>query len=195
MIVLIDGYNVIKQAMFKKTISEDERRSFIKQLGKYHKIRGHKIVLVFDGGPFDYASQEKTRGVYVIYSGTQETADDYIKRYLKEHRALDILLVSSDRDICNCASRLSIEHVDAKEFYRVFQETLRVNLKQADAKNRRATKLSSDQNTELDALMQEASKTIEYKTEDVSEVSRSRVSKSHKLPKKERKKMKKIKKL
>ena len=75
MILLIDGYNVIKQAMLKKTISEDERKSFIKQLGKYHKIKGHKIMLIFDGGPFDRASKEKENGVYVIYAGTQETAD------------------------------------------------------------------------------------------------------------------------
>ena len=195
MIILIDAYNVIKQAMLKKKISEHERNHFIKQLGKYHKMRGHKIMLVFDGGPYDRVLKERVNGIYVIYSGVHQTADDYIKRYLREHRELDILLVSSDRDICNCASRLSIEHVDSKEFYKIFQETLRINLKQADARNHKAIKFSEEENPELDVLMQEGSKVIQYKVEDMGEFTCSRESKSHKLPKKERKKLKKIKKL
>jgi len=194
MIIVIDGYNVIKQAMLKNTISEFERNRFIKQLGKYQKVKGHKVILVFDGGPSDYASKERINRVYVIYSGTQETADDYIKRYLKDNRALDILLVSSDRDICACAARLSIEYMDAREFYKVFQDALRVTVA-FDAKNKKAVKLSQERNPELDELMQEATKVIQYKTEDVSGGLGSRVSKSHKLPKKERKKLKKIKKL
>jgi len=195
MIIVIDGYNVIKQAMLKRTISEDERKSFIRQLGKYHKIKGHKIVLVFDGGPFERASKERIHGVYVIYAGSQETADDYIKRYLREHKALDILLVSSDRDICACALRLSIENMDALEFHSLFQDALRANVKQGDVKNKQAIKLSQEENPELDALMQKSTKVIQYKTEDMAGLSGLRASKAHKLSKKERKKRKKIKKL
>ena len=127
--------------------------------------------------------------------GLKRRQTDYIKRYLKEHRALDVLLVSSDRDICRFASRLSIEQIDSKDFYALFQETLSINGERVHAQDKKATKLSGEENPELDALMQESSKVIQYKSEDMSEFSRSRVSKSHKLPKKERKKLKKIKKL
>jgi len=197
MVLVIDGYNVIKQALMKNTISDFEREQFIKQLGKYHKIRGHKIELVFDGGPLDWPSRAKKHGVYLVYSGYNESADHYIKRYLKEHKALDVLLVSSDRDICNCAARLGIEYVDSKEFYRIMQSRIKTAKSQVAVSQKKATKLSNSQDEEIDALMQEASKIIQYKTEDFTllDQSEERRRKSHAVSKKERKKIKKIKKL
>ncbi|MFC1842677.1 NYN domain-containing protein [Candidatus Dependentiae bacterium] len=196
MILLIDGYNVIKQAMLKSKITERERDKFIKQLSKYHEAKGHNIKLVFDGGPFDFPTKEKISGIYVIYVGAQESADDYIKRYLSEHKALDILLVSSDRDICRHASRLGIEQIDAKEFYAILQSALKKGISGKLEKQTVAVKTTDKENKELDALMQEASKVMQYKTEDFTgSADDARESKSHKLPKKERKKLKKIKKL
>ena len=196
MILLIDAYNVIKQAMLKSKISERERERFIKQLGKYHKIKGHKIELVFDGGPFDFPTKEKSDGVYLIYVGAQETADNYIKRYLDEHKSLDILLVSSDRDICRYASRLGIEQIDAKEFYAILQDAIKAGVSKKEIRHTKAKKISDTENKELDELMQEGSKVLQYKTEDFElGVKSERASKSHKLSKKERKKLKKIKKL
>jgi len=197
MILVIDGYNVIKQALLKNTISDFERVQFIKQLGKYHKIRGHKIELVFDGGVYDRASREKINGVYLIYSGYSESADQYIKRYLKEHKSLDILLVSSDRDICNCAARLGIEFIDSKEFYAIMQNRIKMGVSQKSMSKTKAIKLSESENEELDALMQDASKVVQHKTEDFVSFGQSgaRESRAHTVSKKERKKLKKIKKL
>jgi len=197
MILVIDGYNVIKQALLKNTISDSQRERFIKQLGKYRKIRGHKIELVFDGGSYDWPTREKVNGVYLIYSGYNESADHYIKRYLKEHKSLDILLVSSDRDICNCAARLGIEYIDSKEFYKIMQNRLKLGLSQKTMSQAKAIKLSESEDEELDALMQDASKIVQYKTEDLESLGRSdsRESRAHTVSKKERKKLKKIKKL
>ena len=194
MVLVIDGYNVIKQALMKNTISDFEREQFIKQLGKYHKIRGHKIELVFDGGPLDWPSRAKKHGVYLVYSGYNESADHYIKRYLKEHKALDVLLVSSDRDICNCAARLGIEYVDSKEFYRIMQSRIKTAKSQVAVSQKKATKLSNSQDEEIDALMQEASHNVIPKDEnDRKEDNSSEMRR--KLSKHERELLKKIKKL
>jgi len=181
MILLIDAYNVIKQAMLKNKISEKERERFVKQLGKYQKIKGHKIILVFDGGPFDFPTKEKSNGVYIVYAGARETADSYIKQYTDEHKNLDILLVSSDRDICRHVLRLGIEQIDAKEFYAILQESLKTGAGKKLVRHTKAKKISDTENPELDELMQEGSKVLQYKTKDFAyREGNTRESKSHK---------------
>lgn len=194
MILLIDGYNVLKQVGPEK-VSERERASFIKQLAKYAKNKGHKVVLVFDGGPFDWSSQERISGIYVVYSGVQETADDYIKRYLQDNRAYDVLLVSSDRELRSAGERLNIESLTARDFYTLLQQGLQKIGGQKGVRETKAVKLIAGENEELDAVMQEASKIVQHKAEDFMAESDGRKSKAHKMSKKERKRLKKIKKL
>ena len=100
MIILVDGYNVLKQIYDGEMISEQQRRSFIKQLAAYKKVRSHKkVIVVFDGGPDQWPSEEKIRGITVVYAGASRSADEYIHSFLKDHRdrAASMLLVSSDR--------------------------------------------------------------------------------------------------
>ena len=94
MILVIDAYNVLKSVFWKNHISESLRNQFIKQLAGYARKKGHKIVVVFDVGPYDYVTKDRIKGIAVIYSGVHESADDVIKRYLKEHSAKDLWLVS-----------------------------------------------------------------------------------------------------
>jgi len=197
MILLIDGYNLIKQVILKKTVSDDERAHFIKQLGKYAKLKGHKIIIVFDGGAYDRPTKDKEQGVYVVYAGAQATADDYIKNYLKDHRFADILLISTDLELCRFALKLNIEHMYAKEFYYIMQDSLKKGVKQKPLRKTKAIKTSDVQNEALDEIMQEASKVVEYKSEDFVDPGYRdlRESSPQKLSKKERKKRKKIKKL
>ena len=192
MILVIDGYNVLKRALLKKHIDEQARNKFIKQLCRFAKKRGHKIKLIFDGGPMDFPTKEKIGGIHVIYVGANEIADDYIKRYIEDHRSLDILLISSDNDICRTAKRVGIEAIDSKEFYEIMLSHLQKSENQKEVRETKAIKTSPDQNQEFDELMQEATKVIEYKSEDFALQGRT---KSKMLSKKERKKLKQIKKL
>ncbi len=66
MIILIDGYNVLKQVYPSTQISEAQRQQFINQLRSYGKIKQHKVVLVFDAGPFDRPTKNILR-VYLWY--------------------------------------------------------------------------------------------------------------------------------
>jgi len=194
MVLLIDGYNVLKQVFSAQMVGERERRDFIEQLGGYGKKRQHKLILVFDGGPYERSWQEKIAGVYVVYSGSIETADDYIKRYLEEHKQYDLFLVSSDRDLRSAAARVKIESMKSLEFYKLVQEALQngvgKSLRQAEP-----VKTAEEQNAQLDEVMREGSKVVQTKVEDFVKSIRSRKSKSHRPSKKERQKLKKLKKL
>lgn len=199
MILVIDGYNVIKQAMMKSEISDCERIAFIKQLGKYCKTKGHKALLVFDAGQSDCATKESLHGVTVIYSGHRESADDYIKDYLKRNRALDLLLVSTDRDICRHASGLNIEQIDARDFYDIMCAEVSNFVEQRHSGHGgqalKAVKTSKIENSELDSVMQESSKFVNKKSEDMQIDGLFTGIKQNKISKKEAKKLKKIKKL
>ena len=99
MILLIDGYNILKRQYRVRMISEVMRTRFIKGIAAYTRQSGNKVVIVFDGMAQDDAYEEYGRGVQVVYSGTRETADDYIKRYVEKHHTKDLMLVTSDREL------------------------------------------------------------------------------------------------
>ena len=154
MILLIDAYNVLKQVFSAEFIDDRKRKNFIGQLGRYAKKRQHKIVLVFDGGPYDRATKERISGVYVVYSGSLESADDYIKRYLKENKELDLLLISSDRDLRNTAKRFNIESMQAPDFYKIMQSTLKSGVSKKSEKTK-ITKIAEGSDQELDERIKE----------------------------------------
>jgi predicted RNA-binding protein with PIN domain len=196
MIILVDGYNVLKQVSSVRQISETERKAFIAQLSKYGRIKDHEIIVVFDGGPSDWVYKERISGVLVVYSGPYQSADDYIKDYLAKRRTDDMLLVSNDRELIQRASQLSIESVNALYFYSLVKRTGQEAFQKKNASSGGLVKLTQEDNPELDELMGQASKKITAKREDVvpSELS-SRKSVAHKPSKENRKIAKKLKKL
>lgn len=196
MILVVDGYNVLKQVLMGRQITQAERMVFIAQLGKYGRIKHHEIILVFDGGPSDWVFKERISGVLVVYPGPSQTADDYIKQYLAKRRSDDMMLVSNDRELKQRASQLSIPSIEAIYFYKLVQGTLQEVVSEHKMPNGGLVKLTEDENPELDQIMQEASKKIATKPEDVapSEL-KSRHSVAHRLSKEDRKVIKKLRKL
>lgn len=197
MIIVIDAYNLLHSLnLYAKKITEQARNRFITQLGKYGKHKGNKIVLVFDGGQSDWPYQEQVHGVCVVYSGVQESADDYIKEYLTKQRSKDLLLVSSDSELRNYAVRLGISVLRVHEFWPIMQETML----QAQPSDRKAAaqsapvKMIESNSAEIDKLMVQASTVVPLKSEDIIFDSSGVVVK-HTPSKKERKLLKKLKKL
>src|SRR5690349_11587596 len=78
MILIIDGYNVLKQ-VYGKQIDEKLRTHFIKKLQQYASKKGHHLIVIFDGYFHDDASYTKSKRLEVIYSGLNLSADDVIK--------------------------------------------------------------------------------------------------------------------
>jgi len=194
MIILVDGYNVLKQLYGGQIISEQQRCSFIKQLAAYKKVRSHKkIIVIFDGGPDQWPSEEKIRGISVVYAGALQTADEYIYSFLKDHKAkaTNMVLVSSDRQLCEWASDYGVVSIDAQEFYMLVQQALKPPVK--SFKSQQIVKMSENSLPELDALMWEATAQVVPKQEDW--LPGEREAKQRKLSKRERALLEKVKKL
>ncbi|MGE0009992.1 MAG: NYN domain-containing protein [Candidatus Babeliales bacterium] len=157
MIIVVDGYNVLKLVHKSKNIGESVRSQFLKQLAAYGKQRGHTLVLVFDGGPYDMSTFERLGQATVVYVGYRETADDYIKRYLTEHRNREIVLVTHDRDLVSFASQLDIPTIGVWLFYeKVLKKEVQYGVQPPPVKGQ-AHKLHPEEvDAELDAMLEQA---------------------------------------
>lgn len=165
MILLIDGYNLIKQIVKSTNILPESRSRFINELAKYSKKKNHKVIIIFDGGDFPFPAGEVVNEVQIIYSGYKESADTVIKDYLSENFSKDILLISSDRELRDCASKLNISSIKALDFYDFVKKSSREIPKKVTA-NTVVYKTSSESDKNLDELMLEASYKIDLKDED-----------------------------
>ena len=192
MIIVIDAYNMLRSVPpHGRTVTESERKQFLDQLANYAKKKGHKVVVVFDAGPYEWPHKERHKGVYTIYSGVHRSADDYIKEYLEKQKTGDLLLVSSDRDVIQWAQHLSIPSIGAFHFYQLVQEATKSRVQTKSGGE--AVKLGEDERDDVDALMREASEVVPIKSDDLLRA--NRVGAKKKPTKKERALLKKLKKL
>lgn len=196
MIIIVDAYNLLRSVPpYKKTTTDQERAQFIAQLGAYGRRKGHKMVIVFDGGPHEWPFKESGKTVTVVYSGIHESADDYIKEYVEAHKAKDLLLVSSDSELNHWAARHNIPSIDSAGFHLLVAQELRMkNVENVVTVVDSVVKLHSDQSA-LDRLMMEASKSVPIKSEDLAPVGKGRDSKNAQVGKQERALLKKLNKL
>ncbi len=171
MIIIIDGYNLIKHANTTQMIGKADRKAFLKMISRYSKKKKHKLVVVFDGGDSSWPYREVVAGVVVIYSGSRETADSVIMSYIDDHHAEELLVVSSDNEIGCFAGQREVVSIGSEEFYYLLKEALWVQ------KN-----LSSDvlveideniDDEDIDEIMEAASVRVPIKQEDMQRFQRS----------------------
>lgn len=194
MILIIDGYNVLKQALHSTLVSITVKDRFVAQLNKYGKVKGHSILLVFDGGSTERADRDRVGCVTVIHSGFGQSADEWIKQYVSQHRGLDCILVSTDRELGSYAARHGVTCIDALDFYRLLQQSFGKQ-QEAVLDQGKLVKTAQHEVPELDNLMQEASRIMQSKSEDMVDIKKTRTASSHTLSKQERAMAKKLKKL
>lgn len=194
MIIVVDAYNLLRSVPpYKKTITDKERTQFIAQLSAYGRRKGHKIVIVFDGGPHEWPFKENMKVVTVVYSGIHESADDYIKEYIDAHRTQDLLLVSSDSELNRWADHLNIPSIDSIAFAQLVHQEL--STKQAIPHQQDEFVKLHDDMSYIDELMQQASKIVPQKSEDVAHGPKRHHVKKEQLNKAEKALLKKLKKL
>ena len=108
--LLIDGYNYIGRTplagMFGPSGSEKARDYLLDQLVDYRNEKRLEITVVFDAyaGPHFSRSRTNYKGIEVIYSGRDETADDVISQLIRT-RPAGLVVVSSDRALIDEAKR------------------------------------------------------------------------------------------
>ena len=200
MIIIVDAYNLL-HAMpgYRKTMTDKERAHFIAQIAAYGRRKGHKMIIVFDRGPYEWPFKETMKAVQVVYSGMHQTADDYIKEYIDAHKAQDILLVSSDSDLNRYAQYHTISSIDSALFSQLLHEELAAKNSAAVQRKSEVVKLVQDDEfcsaaqEMLDKLMMQASKKIIEKSEDY--VQHNKAQNKNTMSKEERILLKKLKKL
>lgn len=198
MIIVVDAYNLLRATPpYKKTITDKERKHFIANLSAYGRAKGHKIIIVFDGGPHEWPFKENFKIVQVVYSGIHESADDYIKEYIEAHKEKDLLLVSSDSELNRFAQHRNIASIDSSSFAGLLREGLMTQNSFEQKSQNEIIKLNqdkefrSDAQQVLDKLMTEASKKVFEKSEDFAQVHK----KDKQLSKQDRALLQKLKKL
>lgn len=194
MIILIDGYNLLK-LIHGPDLTETQRSAFINFMGRYMKKRQHKVVIVFDAGPCTYPMQEKQHGVQVIFSGQYQSADDSIVRFVQEHASKEIVVITKDREIIAHVTALQAEVIDPLEFYKKVQQAV-MGVKQQKVQEPGVAKLSLDEDPDLDALMKEAaSMQMPDKDHNDNQVASYHEPKGRTLSKKQRARLKTLDKL
>lgn len=73
MVILIDGYNVIRQSdnlrRYERKSLEAGRQALIKKLVEYEKKKNHQITVVFDGGKATGLMKEETgKGKLILFT-------------------------------------------------------------------------------------------------------------------------------
>jgi hypothetical protein len=121
MLLAIDGYNFIKQSPTLRRLEQIElqkaREGLIEELARYKRLKGHAILVVFDGSQEGGAGsrRERIRGIEVFYSRAGEKADDILKRMAAEKRG-GLTVVTSDNEVAFQAEKCGSAVISAAEF-------------------------------------------------------------------------------
>lgn len=129
--LLIDGYNLIRQSEAFRRLDrmslEAGREALLRSLAAYKKRTGHRVTVVFDAREAGSPTEERDRcgGLHCLYSRRGETADDLIKRMI-EGRKEAFVVVTSDRDIADFATRRGIAAIASPVFESRLQNAVAV---------------------------------------------------------------------
>ena len=119
--IIIDGYNLIRQSKkFRDFDLQDiqfGREALIDSLASYKRIKGHRIIVIFDGTGAGTFSQTKDqiKGIDIRFSRNGEQADAVIKQLASRFRE-KALVVTSDRDIADFAALKGATAISSGEF-------------------------------------------------------------------------------
>lgn len=153
MIILIDGYNLLKQH-YGVTVKAAERTHFMHMISQYVQHKKHHVIIVFDGGTSRRPYQEKTKHLSIVYAGAGSSADAYIKAYVHEHKGKEILLVSADRELCASVAQEGIGSINPYDFMPFVYQALESHQEPEKTNN---IVLATPQSSQIDELMRWAS--------------------------------------
>jgi predicted RNA-binding protein with PIN domain len=119
--IVIDGYNLLKALPDCRALEMGDpaagRDHLIARLGRYRWLKGHQVIVVFDGWLAGQPLQRRTnaRGVQVIYSQRGEQADEVIRRGATQvaHQGI---VVTSDRALASDMRQRGVEVISSAEF-------------------------------------------------------------------------------
>lgn len=215
MIIIIDGYNLLKHVFPGSKNNLTKHKSiFIQQLAYYKSKKGQdiqEIIVVFDAGPMNHATRSIKSGITIVFSGVKSSADNWILHFVERNKNKGILIVTLDRNLQEECNKLGADWISVYDFYKIIQNFLleEVSSQSLDQlpngtsyKKYESMPLETETTHEkivdqkaFALLMNEAIlQQSEIKKDDIEEAS-PRKSKSYTLSKKEKRIQAKIKKL
>jgi predicted RNA-binding protein with PIN domain len=194
MVVLIDGYNLLRQIMPQHKRTPDAQKQHLIKLLSSYKAKKKKelkdVILVFDAGPFSHASREVKQGVSIIFSGQKSSADEWIIEYAEKHKELNILVVTKDRKLIQECTRHGTSSMDVFEFYSIMQNSILNDPQYLADTEKQAMTLQSDaikydeltcdilekfnKPLDVDLLMEEASITLPQKDNSLASAKKNK---------------------
>ena len=121
--MIIDGYNMIYGWDSMKALAEIDittaREKLIDELFSYQAYLGHRMILVFDGyrRPDNYGtSYRRGKDMKIVYTRTNQTADQYIEEITGEmKKKYNLIVVTSDNLIQNAVFAQGAMRMSARE--------------------------------------------------------------------------------
>jgi uncharacterized protein len=107
--LVIDAYNFIMRTAFAGADMETSRDMLLDRLVEYRKQKAVRVTAVFDAARGIHLARSRTnyKGIEVIYSGQNESADDVILEMIRS-RPAGLVVVSSDRALIDEAKRRGV---------------------------------------------------------------------------------------
>mgnify|MGYP001200561109 FL=1 len=146
--VIIDGYNLLhvspEFSVRREELLENARNRLIEKLSRYKSQKNVSVAIVFDGwkGGMPTQSQEKLKGIKIIYSKLGEKADEVIKRIIADSSE-EVVVVSSDREIRDFAEKHNKVSVSSLEFERKIERASLYQMKDCDEEDYEDRKVST----------------------------------------------------
>ena len=185
MLLIVDDYNLLKFIVKSPHVSKVQHTKFIDSLAAYALLKKLEMLVVFDGGDTYKSEKLSYKGLCIVYAGQKTSADDYIKAYV-DHKKIktDILVVSSDRNLCDTIILLGASTIEVAFFAQLLEGVIApISLKQKTVSIIIKTK-DYESTVELDALMKASSvnpqKTDELEIQVLRRGKKKTVSKSEK---------------
>ena len=116
--IIIDGYNLIGSTYGLGADLEHRRNWLVQRLSLYQEMRGHRIIVVFDGwnsGSIREMSEQPKQGLRVVFSRHGEKADSVVVRLARENGSGSVV-VSSDREVRRAVAKFGAAAIYADEF-------------------------------------------------------------------------------
>lgn len=195
MTIVIDAYNFIKYVTKTSFVSDQEIREWISTFKEYARFRNNTVIIVFDAGPGLYQMTEYYGKVTVIYSGQMKTADDVIQDFLQQNQGKDLLLVTSDREICVFAEKVNIVSVGSDDFYKIFNHVMSRQENYEQKIVHTLHKITDQELDDLDTLMEEGSRNLVHYQDHKQEQIPFRLRDGRKASKTDKRLLKKIEKI
>jgi predicted RNA-binding protein with PIN domain len=120
--LIVDGYNLIGSEHGLLGALEPRRNRLIQRLSAYQKIKGFRLTVVFDGWGSGRGDQtmEPKNGMTILFSRSNEKADDVIVRLARQKGAGSVV-VTSDREIRRAVERFGAIAISAGDFSQILR--------------------------------------------------------------------------